>query len=170
MDDSSDFATIYRQHAADVIRAAARVLADHALAEDVAQEVFLTLWRGGGYDKTRGALGPYLRLMARSRALDVWRRNRANERVQARLQERTAVFSAVDEPLHVLSRAADRELARRGVRRLPDDQRQVIGLTYWGEMTIQQAAEVQGIPLGTAKSRVRLALGKLARDPGMASA
>ena len=56
------------------------------------------------------------------------------------------------------------------VRNLPAEQRQAIGLTYWAGLTVQQAAEAQGIPLGTAKSRVRLALDKLARDPAMAPA
>ena len=170
MSAQSDFTRIYAEHSAGVIRAAARVLGDTALAEDVAQEVFLALWRGGGYDETRGSLGPYLRMVARSRALDVWRKNRASERARARLKETAPMVSATDEPQQVVCRAADRELTRRRVRRLPDDQRQAIGLTYWGDLTVQQAAELQGIPLGTAKSRVRLALRKLARDPAMASA
>jgi RNA polymerase sigma-70 factor, ECF subfamily len=169
--DRDDFARIYDEHAADVFRAAHRVLGDSALAEDVAQEVFLALWRGSGYDAARGALGPYLKLMARSRALDLWRRNRAGERTVARLQEHAPVgASADDEPPHAVLRAAARELARRSVRGLPPDQRQAIGLTYWGGLTVQQAAELQGIPLGTAKSRVRLGLRKLAQDPGLAAA
>jgi RNA polymerase sigma-70 factor, ECF subfamily len=170
MDSASDFARIYDEHAADVLTTAARVLGDPALAEDVTQEVFLALWRGSGYDESRGPLGPYLRLMARSRAVDVWRRNRASERTVARLQECTAFDSPTEEPPHVLLREADRELARRGVRSLPAEQRRAIGLTYWAGLTVQQAAEVEGVPLGTAKSRVRLALRKLARDPAMAAA
>jgi RNA polymerase sigma-70 factor, ECF subfamily len=170
MDRGGDFAQIYAEHGADVFRAAVRVLGDAALAEDVTQEVFLALWRGGGYDHTRGPLGPYLRLLARSRALDVWRRNRTSERTVARLQERASFDSSADEPPHVVLRAADRELAREGVRSLPADQRQAIGLTYWAGLTAQQAADVQGVPLGTAKSRVRLALRKLAQDPAIAMA
>lgn len=170
MDRQIDFARVYAEHAAEVTRTAARVLGETALAEDVTQEVFLALWRGGGYDERRGPLGPYLRMVARSRALDLWRQNRASERTQARLQETAAIMSPVDEPPQVVCRAADCELTRRGVRRLPDEQRQVIGLTYWGDLTVQQAAELQGIPFGTAKSRVRLALLKLVRDPYLASA
>ena len=171
MNSYSDFAQIYDEHARDVVLAAARVLRDAALAEDVAQEVFLALWRGGGYDETRGPLGPYLRLLARSRALDVWRRNRAAERTMARLREHALVdSSAAEEAPQIVLRAADRELARGRVRSLPADQRQAIGLTYWAGLTVQQAADVQGVPLGTAKSRVRLALRKLARDPAMETA
>lgn len=165
-----DFDRVYAEHAAEVTRTAAMVLGETALAEDVAQEVFLALWRGGGYDERRGPLGPYLRMVSRSRALDLWRHNRASERTRAQLQQTAAVISPAAEPPQVVCRAADCELTRRRVRRLPDEQRQVIGLTYWGDVTVQQAAELQGIPIGTAKSRVRLALLKLARDPHLPSA
>jgi RNA polymerase sigma-70 factor (ECF subfamily) len=171
VDSTTDFARIYKEHLAGVVRAAASVLGDAALAEDVAQEVFLALWRGGGYDPTRGALGPYLRLLARSRALDVWRRSRARDRTMSRLKERTVLDSAVAEaPQHTVLRAADRDIALSAVRRLPVDQRRAIGLTYWADLTAQQAAEVEGIPLGTAKSRVRMALHKLAQDPVISAA
>jgi len=171
MNAGGDFAQIYEEHGRDVLLAAARVLGDAALAEDVAQEVFLALWRGGGYDESRGALGPYLRLLARSRALDVWRRNRAGERTLALLQERAmSDWTAAEEAPQIVLRAADRELVRGRVRSLPADQRQAIGLTFWAGLTVREAAHVQRIPLGTAKSRVRLALRKLARDPAMATA
>jgi RNA polymerase sigma-70 factor (ECF subfamily) len=165
---ATDFARIYQEHAPGVVRAAARVLGDTALAEDVAQEVFLGLWRGSGYDAARGPLGPYLRLQARSRALDVLRNSRAGDRRMARLKERTMLDTAVAETPHeTVLRAAERDLAVGAVRKLPLDQRRAIGLTYWADLTIQQAAEVEGIPLGTAKSRIRLGLHKLARDPVM---
>jgi RNA polymerase sigma-70 factor, ECF subfamily len=171
MNRGRDFTQIYEQHKADVFLAAASVLRDAALAEDVAQEVFLALWRGGGYDRTRGPIGPYLRLVARSRALDVWRSARTRERAIARLQDSARLHSAVaEDPSHVVVRAADRERARRGVRSLSADQRQAIGLTYWAGLTAQQVADVQDVPLGTAKSRVRLALRKLAVEPAMATA
>jgi len=124
MDGSGDFAQIYDEHARSVFLAAARVLGDAALAEDVTQDVFLAFWRGGGYDETRGPLGPYLRLVARSRALDVWRSSRAGERMAARLRECATVgSSAAEEPPHIVLHAADRELARKRVRRLPAPQR-----------------------------------------------
>jgi RNA polymerase sigma-70 factor, ECF subfamily len=169
--NGSDFARIYEEHVADVRRTAASVLGDTALADDVAQEVFLTVWRGCRYDPTRGPLGPYLRLMARSRALDLWRRNRVAERATDRLKQSAVLDpSTADEPSRALVRAAERESARRAVRNLPAPQRQAIGLTYWGGLTTQQAADATGIPLGTVKSRVRLALHKLAQDPSMVAA
>jgi len=170
VNSATDFAQIYEEHVAGVTRAAAGVLRDPALAEDVAQEVFLALWRGCGYDAARGPLGPYLRLLARSRALDVWRKSRAGERTMARLKDRAVLDSvAAEAPEHAVLRAAERKLAVSAVKSLPADQARAIGLAYWKGLTAEQAAEVEGIPLGTAKSRVRLGLHKLARDPAMAA-
>jgi RNA polymerase sigma-70 factor (ECF subfamily) len=170
MNGTSDFAQIYDEHAAGVFRAALRVVGDPQLAEDVTQDVFLTFWRGSAFDGRRGALGPYLRLMARSRALDHWRRDRAGERATARLRERAVIDSPEPQPADAVLRAADRQTARAAVKALPVAQRQAIGLTFWGGLTVQQAAAAEGIPLGTAKSRVRLALQKLADDPALAAA
>ena len=170
MDAGSDFAEIYAEHAPGVLRAAMRVLGDRALAEDVTQDVFLAFWRGTAYDESRGPLGPFLKLMARSRALDLLRRNRSGERATIALRARASFDPpAADQPAHAALRAADRRSARRGVRSLPVPQRRAIGLTYWAGLTMEQAAAVEGIPIGTAKSRVRLALRKLADDPALAT-
>ena len=170
MDTCDAFARIYADHAKGVYLAALRVLGDGGLAEDVTQEVFLAQWRGSGYDERRGELGTYLRLLARSRALDIWRRNRVGERALAQLEDRTVLESSPTEtPQQVVLRAADRERARDAVRSLPPDQRRAIGLAYWAGLTAQEAADIEGVPLGTAKSRVRLGLHKLARDPALAA-
>jgi RNA polymerase sigma-70 factor (ECF subfamily) len=163
------FDSLYEQHSAEVFRVANEVLRDAPLAEEVVQDVFLAYWRGSSYDVSRGPLGSYLRLLARSRALDTLRRARARERTATRAQARH-VDVAADTTQEAVLHGVDRELARTAVRRLPADQRKVIALTYWGDLTVQEAATAQGIPLGTAKSRVRLALGKLAADPAMAAA
>lgn len=166
----SDFSKLYERHWDDAFRAAHAVLRDVALAEDVTQEVFLRLWSGSAYDSSRGPLEPYLRVLARSRALDLWRRTRAGERMRDRLERGTREARATEDPEHALLSAADRQLARVAVRRLPPEQRQAVGLAYWAGLTAEEAASAQGIPLGTAKSRLRLAVSKLARDPAVAAA
>ena len=137
--------------------AANAILRDAALAEDVVQEVFERVWRGSGHDERRGPLGPYLKLLARSRALDLWRRTRTAERAQERLEAQAGPPPARTQlPEAALAGALDRRLARAAVRRLPDAQRQAIGLAFWGGLSAQELAAAEGIPLGTAKSRLRL--------------
>jgi RNA polymerase sigma-70 factor (ECF subfamily) len=168
MDSASDFAALYARHAPEVHRVANAVLRDHAHADEVVQDVFLSFWRDGGFDADRGTVGAYVRMLAHSRALDAVRRRGARDRMTARLHTQTDVAStaAADEP--VLS-AAEREVAREAVRKLPHDQRKAIVLTFWADMTAQETAVAEDIPLGTAKSRVRLGLRRLAADPALAA-
>jgi RNA polymerase sigma-70 factor (ECF subfamily) len=170
MTSASTFEAIYAEHAADVYRSAFSILRDATLAEDVVQEVFERVWRGSGHDERRGPLGPYLKLLARSRALDLWRRTRSAERAQHRLEEDADAALTLHSPETVLARATERRLARAAVRRLPQEQRQAIGLAYWGGLSARELATVEGIPLGTAKSRVRMGLAKLSRDPELMAA
>src|SRR3954454_6454843 len=84
--DHAAFSRAYAQHARTVHAAAMAVLNDHARAQDVVQDVSLGLGRRpDAFDGRRGALGPYLRVMARSRALDLWRETEARRRVSDRL-------------------------------------------------------------------------------------
>ena len=171
MSSAPTFEAIYQQHAADVQRAAHSILRDAALAEDVVQEVFERVWRGCGHDERRGPLGPYLMLLARSRALDLRRRSKTGERVLHRLgQEAGVLRPTAQAPEAAVAGEAERRLARAAVRRLPDEQRQAIGLAYWGGLSARELAAVEGIPFGTAKTRVRLGLAKLSRDPDLAAA
>src|SRR6185295_17621379 len=88
--DHAAFSRAYAQHARAVYGVAMGVLGDPARAQDVVQEVFLRLWRRPeAFDMRRGDLGPYLRVMARSRALDMHREHRASERIADRLRLRT---------------------------------------------------------------------------------
>jgi len=134
------------------------VLGDSARAQDVVQDVFLRLWRRPeAFDMRRGALGPYLRVMARSRALDMHREHRASERIADRLRLRTERVEAAPDP----RLAPEREDLRIALRELPDGQREAVVLTYWGGLTAEEVARHAGVPLGTAKSRVRLGVMRL---------
>src|SRR3954447_19099509 len=85
LSDPAVFARLYDEHAAAVYGSALRVLGNPATAQDVAQDVFLRLWRRpGAFDARRGDLGAYLRLMARSRALHPWGPAAAGGRARGR--------------------------------------------------------------------------------------
>jgi RNA polymerase sigma-70 factor, ECF subfamily len=134
------------------------VLGDPARAQDVVQEVFLRLWRRPeAFDMRRGELGPYLRVMARSRALDVHREHRATERIADRLRLRGERSEAAPDP----RLAPEREDLRVALRGLPDGQREAVVLTYFAGLTAEEVARHAGVPLGTAKSRVRLGVIRL---------
>jgi RNA polymerase sigma-70 factor, ECF subfamily len=162
--DPQTFARMYDQHSRGVYGAALRILGDPARAQDVAQDVFLRVWRNPGrYDARRGELGSYLRLMARSRALDLWRENQAAGRARDRL-ELVAVQEeprVEERPATMAERDEDRDTIREALRKLPEAQREAIVLAYWAGMTADQIAQRSGVPLGTAKSRIRLGLAKL---------
>jgi RNA polymerase sigma-70 factor (ECF subfamily) len=164
LSEPSTFARVYDAHARGVYAAALRILGDPAHAQDVAQDVFLRLWRHPAkFDAARGGLGTYLRLMARSRALDVHREGQAAGRVRERL-EVAAAFEpppADDRPEFAAERGADRRAVVEGLRRLPAPQREALVLAYWGGLTADEIARRAGVPLGTAKSRIRLGMAKL---------
>src|SRR4028118_191654 len=85
LSDPTTFGRVYDEHARSVYGAALRILGNPTQAQDVAQDVFLKLWREPQrFDATRGELGSYLRLMARSRALDLYREGQAAGPARAR--------------------------------------------------------------------------------------
>lgn len=162
--DPRQFARVYDEHAPSAERAAMRILGSRAAAQDVVQDVFLRVWRNPRkFDAARGGIGPYLRLMARSRALDVWREGQAAGRASDRLK---VVVDGAEAPLAERpADAAERRIARgdlaTALGTLPDEQREAVVLAYWGGLSAGEIATRIRVPLGTAKSRVRLGLAKL---------
>ncbi len=162
LSDPQQFDRAYREHAPAMLTAANRVLRDPAAAEDVVQDVFMHLWRKpGGFDPARGSMSSYLTMMARSRALDRWRtrvaRDAAVERSarQVRLERPTGEDAA--EPV---LRKDSRRRVLRALEELPRDQREAVLLAFGKGLTAREIAAAAKVPLGTAKSRVRLGLQK----------
>ena len=159
-----EFDDIYRLHYRAVYASALTVLRDPGRAEDVAQEVFIRLWRDPRrFDPSRGPLAPYLRLMARSRALDLWRSERSGERARERaalLREREEAPDH-ERPDLAAEHDADRRTLVGALRRLPPAQSEAIFLRYFGGLGISEIAERAGVPAGTAKGRIRIGLDKL---------
>jgi RNA polymerase sigma-70 factor (ECF subfamily) len=114
-------------------------------------------------------------MMARSRALDLWREGQAAGRASDRLKVAVAQSEPRDEadrPSVQAERLEEGQTVRAGVRRLPDAQREAVVMAYWGRLTADEIARKIEVPLGTAKSRIRLGLEKLRSDtdPGLAAA
>jgi RNA polymerase sigma-70 factor (ECF subfamily) len=162
--DPVTFGRIYDEHRRGVHATAFRVLGSNSAAQDVVQDVFLRVWRNPGkFDARRGELGSYLRLMARSRAVDLWREGQASGRAEDKLKVVVAQDPPrVDaQPDHLALASADRSTVRVALSRLPVPQREALVLAYWGGLTADQIAARAGVPLGTAKSRIRLGLARL---------
>jgi RNA polymerase sigma-70 factor (ECF subfamily) len=161
------FAAVHARHRAGVYATALRVLGRPCEAEDVTQEVFVKFWRSPErFDSARGEIGSYLRMMARSRALDLLR----HEQASARARDRLEAVSPRDEvpreehPPEALERDEQRTLLHSALRRLPVEQREALVLAYWGGMSAREVAATAGVPFGTARSRMRLGLEKLRAD------
>jgi len=151
---------IYDQFASFVYGLALRVIGDARAAEDVSQDVFVTFWeRPDEFDPDRGSLRTWLGTLAHRRAVDHVRREEARRRRAIKDAARPATTPDVEEMAIALVTA---ERVRSALDTLPDDQRRAIHLAYFGGKTYRQVAEVLGIPEGTAKSRLRLGLRRIA--------
>jgi len=163
--DPQVFRNAFNANHRAVYAAAFRIVGDAALAQDVVQDVFLRLWRRpGSFDPARGDLSTYLRLMGRSRALDLWRESQVRGRAADRLK---LVGAGEEEPRFeehpgmIVERREDDAEVRKALGKLPEAQREAIVLAYWGGLTADQIARREHVPLGTAKSRIRLGLARL---------
>lgn len=159
--DDLALAEIFDGLAPAVYDGALRVLGDDAAAQDVVQDVFVELWsHPARYDPAAGTLRTYLIVLARHRALDLVRselRRVARQERSYRLAPGQPAPSPSEEVVAAQAAAA----VRAAIRLLPDSQRRVVELAYFRGLTCREIADAVGIPEGTAKSRLRLALAKL---------
>ena len=159
--DPQAFERAYSEHRATAFAAAVHVLHDPAAAEDVVQDAFMHLWnRPGSFDHRRGSLRGYIAMVARSRAIDRWRAQAAQESAAERFKAALG--------LEPEGSAAERAIERDGSARLlaaleglPPAQREVLLLAFGRGLSMSEIAAAVGVPLGTAKSRVRLGLSRL---------
>jgi RNA polymerase sigma-70 factor (ECF subfamily) len=151
---------IYDQFSSFVYGLALRVIGDARAAEDVSQDVFVSVWeRPDAFEPTRGSLRTWLATLTHRRAVDYVRREEARRRRALRDASRAPATPDVEEMALALVTA---ERVRTALDTLPDAQRRAIHLAYFGGKTYRQVAEVLGIPEGTAKSRLRLGLRRIA--------
>jgi RNA polymerase sigma-70 factor, ECF subfamily len=136
------------------------MLGNPAHAEDLVQDTFVKVWRNvNAYDPSRGSVDTWVLLIARSLAVDLIRRKVLETRILASQEAPEASDEAGPEE-HAESRdMADR--ARKAMDGLSPGQRAALELAYFGGKSSTEVAELEGIPVGTAKTRIRTALMKL---------
>ncbi len=158
--DEAALGEIYDRLSSLIFGLSLRVTRDRVIAEDITQEVFLVFWeRPLAYDPERGTLRAWLATIAHRRAVD---HVRAEERRRVSVLG-PRLFEREPDRLEDKVLAADEaQRVRQAVTELPDSLRQVVELAYFGGRTYRQVGEELGVPEGTAKSRIRLALRRLA--------
>ncbi|MDZ4673994.1 MAG: sigma-70 family RNA polymerase sigma factor [Gemmatimonadota bacterium] len=164
--EDAALAGLYDRWASLVLATAMRLTRDQSDAEEIVVEAFAQAWKSADrFDASRGSVPAWLSTMARSRALDLvrarGRRSRLEEASVATVGAPRSTGegpSAPDAP--VLTRERQRAVAE-ALGALPDPQRQAIELAYFGGLSQSEIATQLGEPLGTIKTRVRLAMAKL---------
>lgn len=160
--DGTALAEIYGRYGRPAYSLARRICAEDGVAEDVVQEVFLTLWRAPGrYDPQRGGFATWLLTLVHHKAVDAVRRESAVRRRSVPAAQAGEEWSPVpgvdDEALAELAAGQVRE----ALRRLPVEQRQALALAYYGGYTQREVAVLTGVPLGTVKSRMFTGVARL---------
>jgi RNA polymerase sigma-70 factor (ECF subfamily) len=160
--DGEAVAELYDRHARPIYSLALRILGDVSEAEDVVQEVFSQAWRQASrYSASRGSVAAWLLTLARSRAIDRLRARRARP---AGVTDDRAAGQVVDAGPPVDSQVLSSEQVARvraALEELPVLQRAAIELAYYEGLTHAEIAARLEEPLGTVKTRIRLAMMKL---------
>lgn len=131
--------------------------ADPAMAEECAQDVMTTLWRKSAqFDPTRASVATWIFTIARNRRIDLLRRQRRPEP-----EELTWGPEPEPDQADVIALNQESEQLKDAIMALPDAQRELIEKAYFGDLTQAEIAKITGLPLGTIKSRIRLALDRL---------
>ncbi len=151
--DQDAMARFFSRYSPMVYSVALRVLKDSGEAEDVVQEIFVQVWKNpGAFVSGRGSLGGWLVVVARNRAIDMLRRRRPSDPV-----ELFALPSAIN-----LANEAERSVLMQKIRvalhTLPVEQQKSVELAFFEGLSHSEIAEKTGDPLGTVKTRIRLAL------------
>ena len=158
--DVSALDVLYERYKSYAFALAYRMVGNREVAEEVTQDAFLSVWRQGAtYRPALGRVKPWLLSIVHHRAID-FLRTAAAKRQNVALDDAWMQASDVDVFRDVYS-TLRREQIVRALASLPGEQRQAVELAYFQGCTFVEIGDMTGVPVGTVKSRVRLALGKL---------
>jgi RNA polymerase sigma-70 factor, ECF subfamily len=156
--DSAAFDSLYRRFARPILGLALRLLRDRSRAEDAVQETFAAIWRSAAsYRPERGPGAPWLYAVARNAIID-----RARARRDATFADPPDEATSTPGPADRAESSYVSWRVHRAVQDLPQHEREVLELAYWGELSQREVSQFLGIPLGTVKTRTRSGLARLA--------
>jgi RNA polymerase sigma-70 factor (ECF subfamily) len=158
---------LFARHHVRVFRFVLRLLHDEALAEDVISETFLDVWRQAGRFEGRSTVSTWLIAIARFKALSMLRKRREEE-----LDDETAnsIEEPADGPEATVAKMDKSQRLRKCLTALSPEHREVIDLVYYHEKSVEEVAEIVGIPENTVKTRMfyaRKKLGELCKAAGI---
>lgn len=161
--DTEAVSALVRRHQAAVYGVTRSVLGEPAAAEEAAQEAFVRAWRfAGSFDPSRGRAVAWLMTIARNVALDLRRRQGRSVPVDMDvLAHRLPPAADRHGPESAAERSFEAERVRHAVGALPDHLRRPLVLASWHGASASEIATIEGIPLGTAKTRLRAAMRRL---------
>lgn len=157
--DRAAFGRLFDYFAPRVRSYMVRLGASQTAADDLVQDVMLTVWRRAAqFDPTKAGVGTWIFTIARNRRIDVIRRERRPE-----LDPHDPALVREDEPTAdvVMQRKQSGSAIRAALAELPEKQSQLLQLAYFEDMSHSEIAQALSLPLGTVKSRIRLASDKL---------
>lgn len=158
---------LFARHHVRIYRFVLRLLRDEMAAEDVIGEVFLDVWRQANRFEGRSAVSTWLIAIARFKALSMLRKRRDDA-----LDEQTAeaIEEPSDDPELAIAKRDKGEKLRACLAALSRDHREIIDLVYYHEKSVEEVAQIVGIPENTVKTRMfyaRKKLGELCRMAGI---
>ncbi len=160
--DREAFAALYAHYAPQVKRYLMRSGADPVAAEEVAQDVLLTVWRRAPtYDPTRANPNTWIFTIARNRRIDRLRKESRPEPEASEVLETMQPQAATDTQVSESRRA---EAVRKALAALPPEQAEVLHSSYFEGRSMRELSDATGVPLGTIKSRSRLAMIRLRQE------
>ncbi len=149
----------YARHNVRVYRFILRTVRDQSIAEDLASQVFLDVWRTAGQFEGRSQVSTWLLSIARFKALSALRQRRFENIDQDEVME---IADQSDDPEAMLDRNKTGALLRTCIARLSPAHREIIDLVYYHEKSVEEAGEIIGIPQATVKTRMFYARKQLA--------
>jgi RNA polymerase sigma factor (sigma-70 family) len=167
--DRSAIDELYERFRRPAFALARRILVDDVLAEDVLQEVFLSVWRDpAAFDRARGSVASWLLAVVHHKAVDAVRREESQRRRQAQAEEEMVLdvpMATRDVEDDAWARMAG-EQVRSAMGRLTQPQREALTLAYYGGYTQREVAALTGTPLGTVKTRMLAGMRRLKKELG----
>lgn len=155
---------LYDRYSRLAFSLALNLVGDHATAEEITLDVFLRVWeKAGTYRPGQAKVSTWLTSITRYRAIDVLRRrgSRPEQRSVSWAEVSSDAMLSTDGLEQMAELAMQRQRVRAAIAELPPDQKQALALAYFEGYTHRQIAEALDQPLGTVKTRIRLAMQKL---------